>query len=155
MNPILISRDMYICIHIIIIAFIRSSFLKPCMKENVPSLAWLFKSAWYPRRELILGLVSMCMRGQSLSHVRLIGTPWTVAHQAPLLMGLSRQEYWSGLPRILKWVTEVGGGLSSPPRDWTRISCTACIGRWILYHWVTWEAQICLDLDSNSSSATF
>ena len=25
-------------------------------------------------------------------------TPWTIAHQAPLLMGFSRQEYWSGLP---------------------------------------------------------
>ena len=25
-------------------------------------------------------------------------TPWTVAHQAPLSMGFSRQEYWSGLP---------------------------------------------------------
>ena len=25
-------------------------------------------------------------------------TPWTVAHQAPLTMGFSRQEYWSGLP---------------------------------------------------------
>ena len=25
-------------------------------------------------------------------------TPWTVAHQAPLLMGFSRQEYWSRLP---------------------------------------------------------
>ena len=25
-------------------------------------------------------------------------TPWTVAHQAPLSMGLFRQEYWSGLP---------------------------------------------------------
>ena len=25
-------------------------------------------------------------------------TPWTVAHQAPLFMGFSRQEYWSGLP---------------------------------------------------------
>ena len=25
-------------------------------------------------------------------------TPWTVAHQAPLSMGSSRQEYWSGLP---------------------------------------------------------
>ena len=24
--------------------------------------------------------------------------PWTVAHQAPLFMGFSRQEYWSGLP---------------------------------------------------------
>ena len=25
-------------------------------------------------------------------------TPWTVADQAPLSMGLPRQEYWSGLP---------------------------------------------------------
>ena len=25
-------------------------------------------------------------------------TPWTVVHQAPLSMGFSRQEYWSGLP---------------------------------------------------------
>ena len=25
-------------------------------------------------------------------------TPWTVAHQAPLFMGFSSQEYWSGLP---------------------------------------------------------
>ena len=25
-------------------------------------------------------------------------TPWTVAHQAPLFMGFSRQEYWSGVP---------------------------------------------------------
>ena len=31
------------------------------------------------------------------SHVRLFATPWTVAHQAPLSMELSRQEYWSGL----------------------------------------------------------
>ena len=32
------------------------------------------------------------------SHVRLFATPWTGAHQAPLSMGFSRQEYWSGLP---------------------------------------------------------
>ena len=32
------------------------------------------------------------------SHVPLFVTPWTVAHQAPLSMGFSRQEYWSGLP---------------------------------------------------------
>ena len=30
--------------------------------------------------------------------VRLFATPWTVAYQAPLSMGFSRQEYWSGLP---------------------------------------------------------
>ena len=27
-----------------------------------------------------------------------LATPWTVANQAPLPMGFSRQEYWSGLP---------------------------------------------------------
>ena len=35
---------------------------------------------------------------KSLSHVRLVATPWTVAYQAPPFMGFSRQEYWSGLP---------------------------------------------------------
>ena len=34
----------------------------------------------------------------SLSGVWLFATPWTVAHGAPLSMGFSRQEYWSGLP---------------------------------------------------------
>ena len=33
-----------------------------------------------------------------LSHVQLFATPWTVAYWAPLSMGFSRQEYWSGLP---------------------------------------------------------
>ena len=33
-----------------------------------------------------------------LSQVQLFVTPWTVAQQAPLSMGFSRQEYWSGLP---------------------------------------------------------
>ena len=32
------------------------------------------------------------------SPVRLFSTPWTVARQAPLFMGFSRQEYWSELP---------------------------------------------------------
>ena len=32
------------------------------------------------------------------SRVRLFSTPWTSAYQAPLSMGFSRQEYWSGLP---------------------------------------------------------
>ena len=35
---------------------------------------------------------------------QLFATPWTVAHQAPLSVGFSRQEYWSGLPCL-------------PPRD--------------------------------------
>ena len=35
---------------------------------------------------------------KSLSHARLLATPWTAAYQAPLSMGFSRQEYWSGVP---------------------------------------------------------
>ena len=43
-----------------------------------------------------------CMKVKSESEVaqsvRLLATPWTAAYQAPLSMGFSRQEYWSGVP---------------------------------------------------------
>ena len=35
---------------------------------------------------------------KSLSRLQLFATPWTIANQAPLSMGFSRQVYWSGLP---------------------------------------------------------
>ena len=58
-------------------------------------------------------------------------TPWTVACQAPLSMGLfPRQEYWSGL------LFPPPGDLLEP-RDQTCISCTS---RWILNQCATWEA---------------
>ena len=38
------------------------------------------------------------VKGNSLSRVWLFATPWTAAYQAPLSMGFSRQEYWSGVP---------------------------------------------------------
>ena len=52
---------------------------------------------------------------QSLSHVRLFPTPWTIVRQAPLPMKFSWQEYWSVLPFPTP-------GESSQPRDWTHIS---------------------------------
>ena len=42
-----------------------------------------------------------CMKVKSeseVSRVRLLAIPWTAAYQAPLSMGFSRQEYWSGVP---------------------------------------------------------
>ena len=45
-----------------------------------------------------LNIFSYVLKVKSLSHIQLFVTPWTVAYQAPLSMGLSRQEYWSGLP---------------------------------------------------------
>ena len=41
--------------------------------------------------------VCMCMLSR-FSHVWFFATLWTVAHQAPLSMGFSKQEYWSGVP---------------------------------------------------------
>ena len=66
-----------------------------------------------------------CMFG----HIQLFATTWTVALQAPLSMGFSRQEYWSGLPFPLP-------GDLPPSRDQTRVSCISCTGRRILYLWL-------------------
>ena len=46
----------------------------------------------------LLQCVKMKVKVKSLSRVRLFSTPWTTAYQAPLSMGFSRQEYWSGVP---------------------------------------------------------
>ena len=59
----------------------------------------------------------MKVKVKSLSHVRPSATPWIAAHQAPLSMGFSRQEYWSGVPLP-------SPGESSRPRDRTQVSCT-------------------------------
>ena len=69
----------------------------------------------------------MFMCAQSLSHVPLFATPWTIAHQAPLSRGFPRQEYQSGLPFPFL------GNLQL--RDRTSIPC---IGRRILCHCATW-----------------
>ena len=58
------------------------------------------------------------VHAQSLIHIRFFVTSWIVACQTPLSMGLSKQEYYSGLPCPPP-------GESSQPRDWTCISCTA------------------------------
>ena len=41
--------------------------------------------------------MSLKKKVKSLSRVGFFATPWTVTYQAPLSMGFSRQEYWSGL----------------------------------------------------------
>ena len=67
----------------------------------------------------------------SFSHVQLFATPWTVAHQAPLSMGFSRQEYCGALP-----CSAPGDLLNSgiePP-------CFSCFARRVLNTRATWEA---------------
>ena len=57
------------------------------------------------------------------SHVQLFAIPWTVAHQAPLSMGVSRQEYWSGLPFPLP------GDLPNPGTELASLLSPALAGR--------------------------
>ena len=47
---------------------------------------------------LMIDLLLLLLR--HFSHVQLSATPWTAAYQAPLSMGFSRQEYWSGVPLL-------------------------------------------------------
>ena len=50
-----------------------------------------------------------------LSCVRLFATPWTAAHQAPLSMEFSKQNYWSGLPFPIPGdLPDPGSKLTSP-----------------------------------------
>ena len=42
--------------------------------------------------------LGVAVKVKLLGRVRLFVTPWTAAYQAPLSMGFSRQQYWSGFP---------------------------------------------------------
>ena len=62
-----------------------------------------------------------------ISHVQLLATPLPVAHQAPLSMGFSRQEYCS------RWPFPSPGDLFNPGTEPASLS-VSCIGRRTLYH---------------------
>ena len=62
-----------------------------------PDIAFETTSSVYTPPSLCQVLLRK-VKVKSLSRVRLLATPWTVAHHAPPSMGFSRQEYWSGVP---------------------------------------------------------
>ena len=69
-----------------------------CLKNIISLRHIFFPSTFVP---ICLFLYVLCFVVYSLSRVQLFTTPWTVAHQAPLFLGFSRQEYWSGLSTFL------------------------------------------------------
>ena len=77
--------------------------------------------------------VSACMLS-CFNHVQFFVILWTVAHQGPLSIGFSRQQYWSVLP------CPPPRDLPDPGGDQTLASYVSCTGRWVLYHWHHCEA---------------
>ena len=67
-------------------------------RKVMTNLNSIFKS-----RDITLSTRVHLVKVKLLSCVRLFATLWTVAHQAPLSMGFSRQEYWSELPCPPPW----------------------------------------------------
>ena len=59
-------------------------------------------------------------------------TLWTVAHQALLFIGFSRQEYWSELHALLQGIFSI--------QWWNPRLLSLLHRRWFLYHWATREA---------------
>ena len=68
-----------------------------CLRGHCHQQWWL-RCCWLRRVGSVANCIFMLCVPRCLGRVWLFATPWTVAHQAPLSRGFSRQEYWSGLP---------------------------------------------------------
>ena len=81
-----------------------------------------------------LHVIRRCLCICVLNHVQLFATPWTVAQQAPLSMGSSRQNTGEACHFLLQriFLTQVSN----------YVSFISCVGRLILYHWATWEGRL-------------
>ena len=60
-----------------------------------PCMPWIITSSYTSPFTMtrLWSMIALCVL---VNHVRLFAIPWTVAHQAPLSMEFSSQEYWSG-----------------------------------------------------------
>ena len=91
---LLILKD-YVCL--LIFPILQGGIYLFYLSQLAQPWAWVSQTVG---GEVIYFTVCVCARTHAcmFSHVWLFATPWTVAHWAPLSMGFSREEYWSGLP---------------------------------------------------------
>ena len=113
------------------------------LTTRIPCSSWIFIGiklqegcicSWLMLREYqMTSFAHNCMPASSVTQFdQLFVTPGTVAHQGPLSLVFSRQEYWSGLPFPPPGdLPNLGIKLTSLAFSW--------IDRQILYHWPTWK----------------
>ena len=75
-----------------------------------------------------------------LSYVLLFAIPWTVAHQTPLSMGFSQQEYWGGLP------FPSPGDLPNPGTEPMSLASPALAGGFFSTS-ATWKGLFAIDIE--------
>ena len=97
--------------------------------------------------EVSLILNHLCAGAQMFSLVWLFASPWTAAHQTPLSMGFSRQEYWGRLP------FSSPGDLAHPGNEPASLTSHALAGRFFTTS-ATWEDQLPLILTKTMASVT-
>ena len=93
------------------------SFHVPWWHFRMGIAAQSLESSYSPLNSIVVALLQ-CTCAQSLSHVLFFATPWTIAHQATLSMGILQA-------RILGWVAMHSSRGSSKPSDQTQVSHVA------------------------------
>ena len=113
--------------------------LRASRMPRVNQMGWPLLCLWLQQKENTFGRFSNFIiapaHAQSLSCVWLFAMSWTIAHQAPVSTGLSRQECWSGLP------LPSPGDLSNPGMEPMSPVSPALAGKFF-YHCATWEALL-------------
>ena len=83
---------------------------KSSLSSKIFCISWLPWSGWISQRKSLLAAemkqARVCVSCLVMSNS---ATPWTVAHQTPLSLGFSRQEYWSGLHFLLQGIFPTQG----------------------------------------------
>ena len=112
-------------------------FLRCIFVNNILNSEHLIKSQFVYVCVCVHTRTHVCVHAHmnALNPVKLFATPWTVVHEAPLSMALSRQECWSRL-------TSPPQGGSSWPRNWTLVSCVSCIAGRFFICWAIKEALV-------------
>ena len=106
--------------------------------------AWLCQEKWETReisgfkyrKAAMRDINSACMLGGSVVSDSLRPLFVTLADDSPPCSSV----HGIFQARILEWVAVSFSRGSSRPREGIRVSCSSCVGRWVLHHWVTWEA---------------
>ena len=131
--PVLIFLHFIIDLHFhctLLLAVSAAVTLSMCAFYFPP---WCCCYTFFSVLKAMKGRMHVCMLS-CFSRVWLFATLWTVAHQAPLSMGFSRQDYWSGLPCPPPW------DLPDPGVEPISLMFPALAGGFFIIS-ATWEAQ--------------